>query len=166
EVDRGVADEVDGADHVVPRARLEELGDPVLAAAHVVGLDAQPQVGVLAHEAGVGVDVVGRPLAPPRVLPDLQRLAEPVDVLGDAELGDAVLLGGGPEALGVARREVLAGGGALVVGAEVDVVVGQHRRESASARSWGVVTLKLAAGDSTTRTVPPARSTSQASSVA
>ena len=46
------------------------------------------------------------------------------------------------------------------------MVVGQHRRRSASARSWGVVTLKLAGEDSTTRTRPPARSTSQASSVA
>ena len=34
------------------------------------------------------------------------------------------------------------------------------------ARSCGVVTLKLAGVDSTTRTVPPVRSTSQASSVA
>ena len=37
---------------------------------------------------------------------------------------------------------------------------------SATRRSCGVVTLKFSAVDSTTRTVPPARSTSQASSVA
>ena len=37
---------------------------------------------------------------------------------------------------------------------------------SATARSWGVVTLMFEAGASTTRTLPPARSTSQASSVA
>ena len=54
----------------------------------------------------------------------------------------------------------------VLVEAQVGVVVGQHSRLSATARSCGVVTLKFAAGDSTTRTLPPARSTSQASSVA
>ncbi|CAA9521141.1 MAG: hypothetical protein AVDCRST_MAG30-3049, partial [uncultured Solirubrobacteraceae bacterium] len=40
------------------------------------------------------------------------------------------------------------------------------RRSSATSRSWGVVTLKLSAPDSTSLTVPPWRSTSIASSVA
>ena len=98
--------EVHRADDVVPLARLEEARDAVLAAAHVVGLDAEPQVGLLAHERAVVVDVVARPAAPPRVLPDLERLREAVDVLGDAELGDPALVRGLAVALGVGRGEV------------------------------------------------------------
>ena len=56
-----------------------------------VRLDAQPQVGLLAHERAVVVEVVVRVVAPERVLPDLERLREAVDVLGDAQLGDAAL---------------------------------------------------------------------------
>ena len=63
-----------------------------------------------------------------RVLPDVERLGEAMDVLGDAQLADPPLLRHRAVALGVARREVLGGGGAVVVGAEVDVVVGQHGR--------------------------------------
>ena len=82
---------------------------------------------------------------------------------------DAALGGGLAVALGVGGGEVQLGGGARVVRAQVDVVVGQHRSRrimSATRRSCGVVTLKFAGEDSTTRTLPPARSTSQASSVA
>ena len=107
-VDRLVGDEVDGADDVVPLAGVEEVGEPVLAAGDEVGLDPEPQVGLLAHELAVGVDVVARPLLPPRVLPDVERLGEAVDVLRDAELGDPALLGDGAVALGVGGREVLA----------------------------------------------------------
>ncbi len=49
-----------------------------------------------------------------------------MDVLGDAELGDPALLGDDAVALGVRGREVARGRRVLVVGAEVDVVVGQH----------------------------------------
>ena len=66
------------------RAPRRKLGDAVLAPGDEVGLDAEPQVGLLAHELAVGVDVVERELAPQRVVPDLERLAEAVDVLADA----------------------------------------------------------------------------------
>ena len=103
------------------------------------------------------------------MLPDVERGGEAVDVLGDAQLGDAALGRDLAVALGVGGGEVLLGGRARVVRAQVDVVVGQHRSRrimSATRRSCGVVTLKFAGEDSTTRTLPPARSTSQASSVA
>jgi hypothetical protein len=60
------------------------------------------------------------------VLPDLERGVEAVDVLRDAELGDPVLLGGGPVALGVARGEVPLRRRVRLVRAQVHVVVGQH----------------------------------------
>jgi hypothetical protein len=44
------------------------------------------------------------------VLPDLERLREAVDVLGDAELGDPVLLGRLAVALGVGGVKWRAGG--------------------------------------------------------
>ena len=81
-------DEVDGADDVVEVARLEQVRDPLLRAGHEVDLDAEPQVGLLAHEVAVLVEVVVREAFPERVPPDLERLTEAVDVLGDAELLD------------------------------------------------------------------------------
>ena len=51
---------------------------------------------------------------------------EAVDVLGDPELRDPALLGHLAVALGVAGGEVLLGGRVVLVGAQVDVVVGQH----------------------------------------
>ena len=84
-------EEVHRADHVVEVARLEQVGDAILGAGHEVGLDAEPQVGLLAHERAVGVEVVVRVAHPERVLPDVERLLEAVDVLGDAELGDPAL---------------------------------------------------------------------------
>ena len=71
-----------------------------------------------------------------------------MDVLGDAELRDPALGRGLAIALGVGGGEVARGGVPGVVGAQVDVVVGQHRVRrisSASRRSCGVVTLKFAA---------------------
>ena len=56
-----------------------------------VDLDPEPQVGLLAHERAVLVEVVARVLAPERVVPDVERLREAVDVLGDPELGDPAL---------------------------------------------------------------------------
>jgi hypothetical protein len=125
-VDGLVAEEVHRADDVVPRALLEQLGHAVLAAGDEVGLDAQAQVGLLADEVAVGVEVVLGVVAPQRVLPDVQRGREAVDVLADAQLGDAALLGDGPVALGVGGGEVAVGGGARLVGPQMHVVVGQH----------------------------------------
>ena len=59
-----------------------------------VRLDPEPQVGLLAHEAAVVVEVVDRARAPRTGgATDVERLAEAVDVLGDAELGDPALGG-------------------------------------------------------------------------
>ncbi len=78
---------------------------------------AQAQVGLLAHEAAVLVDVVVREFAPQRVLPDLERLLEAVDVLGHAQLGDVALTRRIAIALDIGLGEVLGGGRAELVGA-------------------------------------------------
>jgi hypothetical protein len=57
--------------------------------------------------------------------PDLECLGEAVDVLGNAELVDSVFLGGGQIVIDVLLAEVLLRRADLV-GAEVQVVVGQH----------------------------------------
>ena len=127
----------------------------VLAAGDEVGLDAELEVGAVADELAVAVDVVVGVLDPQRVLPDVERGGEAVDVLGDAELGDAAVGGGLAVALGVGLGEVLRGGGVVAVGAQVDVVIGQQgggqrdrerRSRSARRRSSGVVTLKFSRG--------------------
>src|SRR6185437_975279 len=134
-----------------------------------VGLDPQLQVGLLAHEAAVVVEVVVGIALPERVVPDPQRLLEAVHVLGHAEQLDAALGRGLAVALGVPRREVLGRSALLAVGAQVHVEVGQHLARSsasASSRSTGRVTFRLSAGASTTHTERPVASTSEASSVA
>ena len=70
-------------------------------AADVVGLDPEPQVGLLAHEADVAVEVVDARSRARTGAATRQRGGEAVDVLGDAELGDAAL---GPRSRGSARR--------------------------------------------------------------
>ena len=82
-VDRRLADEVDRADHVVEVARLEQRRGAVLGAGDEVALDPEPQRR-RAHELAVGVEVVARLLLPERVAPEVERLGEAVDVLGDA----------------------------------------------------------------------------------
>ena len=126
-VERPVADEVDRADHVVEVAAGQQLGHAVLAPGDEVGLDPQPEVGLLAHEGAVGVEVVAGRVAPQLVLPHLERLGEAVDVLGHPELLDAALGRAGAVALGVGGRQVALGRRRVdVVGAQVDVVVGEH----------------------------------------
>ena len=82
-----LADEVDRADHVVEVARLEQRRGAVLGAGDEVALDPEPQRRA-AHELAVGVEVVARLFLPERVAPEVERLAEAVDVLGDAQLVD------------------------------------------------------------------------------
>jgi hypothetical protein len=60
------------------------------------------------------------------VLPDLERLGEAVDVLGDAELADAPLLRDPAISLGVGGLELLGRQRLRLVGSQVDVIVGQH----------------------------------------
>src|ERR1044072_757763 len=86
-IDGGLPDEVDRPDHVVDLTRLAQVGGPVLGPGDEVALAPQPQPGA-ADELAVGVDVVDRVLLPERVAPDVERLAEAVDVLGDAQLLD------------------------------------------------------------------------------
>src|SRR5690606_31161482 len=166
-VDRLVADEVDRADDVVPLLLLEQVRHPVLTAWDEVGLDAELERRLLADEAAVLVDVVGGALPPEGVLPDVERAAEAVDVLGAAELADAGLAGGVEVALDVGGGAIV---GVLPVGAEVYVVVRQHQEAdistSAMTRSAGRVILMFSCGASTSRIVPPIASTSAASSVA
>ncbi len=128
-IDGGVADEVDRADHVVEVARLEQGRGAVLGAGDKVALDPEPQRR-RADEVAVGVEVVARLLLPERVAPEVERLAEAVDVLGDAELLDSHGLGGGEIALDVLLGEVALGRGIGLVRTQVKVVVGQHRTRS------------------------------------
>ena len=82
---------------------VEEVGDPVLGPRNEVGLD--PELERRAgDEVAIGVEVVDGLLDPERVPPDRQRGGKAVDVLGDAELGDAGRLGRRPVAIDVARR--------------------------------------------------------------
>ena len=78
-------------------------------------------------ELAVGVEVVAGLLLPERVAPEVERLGEAVDVLGDAELLDPRRLGGGQVAVDVLGREVALRRRCRLVGAQVQVVVGQHR---------------------------------------
>ena len=87
-VDRLLAEEVDRADHVVEVARLEQLSRAVLGAGDEVALDPKPQRRA-AYELAVGVEVVAGLLHPEGVAPELERLGEAVDVLGDPQLSDA-----------------------------------------------------------------------------
>jgi hypothetical protein len=127
-VDGVLAEEVDRADHVVPGAVLEQRGHAVLAAGDEVGLDPEPEVGLLAHEGAVRVEIVAREALPQRVAPDVERRREAVDVLADAELGDPALGRDGAVVLGVGGGEVALRPGLELVRAQVDVVVGQHVR--------------------------------------
>ena len=63
---------------------------------------------------------------PERVIPDLERLREAVDVLGDAKLRDPGGLGGLQVAVGVLLGEVLGGRRISLVRPKVEVVVGEH----------------------------------------
>src|SRR5208337_4580435 len=96
---------------------------------------------------------------------------EAVDVFGDPELGDPALLRALAVALHIGLAVVLGGARVALVGAQVQVIVGEHRRpaiqagftraaSSSSARrmSSGVVTLRFSSLAATTITRPPARS--------
>ena len=124
-------EEVHGADHVVEVA-LQEIRDAILAARHEIALDTQPE-RCAADELDVVVEVVEGLLLPVGVVPDLKRLGEAVDVLGDAELDYPVLFGRGQVAVDVPIGEVGARL-ARVVRAKVEVVVGEHAPKLPGAR--------------------------------
>ena len=125
-VDRLLADEVNRADDVVELARREQLGGAVLGPGDEVALDPEPQPGA-ADELAVGVEVVARLLLPERMAPQLERLDEAVDVLGDAQLLDPGGVRRLAVALDVLRREVALRRRPGLVRAQMEVVVGQHR---------------------------------------
>src|SRR5207249_2608638 len=119
-------DEVDRSEHVVEPALVDQVGGAILGAGHVIDLEAEPQRGG-AHELAVGVEVVAGLLLPERMTPQLERLPEPVDVLRATELLDPRPLGGRDVAIDVLARERLAlGWPAILILAQVNVVVGEH----------------------------------------
>ena len=125
-VHRALLDEVDRADRVVEPALVDEVLGAILGAQDEVDLEAKPKRR-RADELAIGDEIVVRLLLPERVTPQLERLGEPVDVLGDAELVDAGLASGRQVPLDVpvgerGRVRRLAVG----VLAQVDVVIGEH----------------------------------------
>ena len=124
-IDRGVADEVDRADHVVEVARLQQGRGAVFGGGDEVALDPEPQRRA-ADELAVGVEVVAGLFLPEGWRQRLERLGEAVDVLGDAQLGDPRLAGGREVAVDVLGGEVALRRRVRLVRAQVQVVVGQH----------------------------------------
>ena len=114
------------ADHVVEPVRLKQPLGSRLRARHVVHLEPEAQIGLLAHVGAVCIQVVVRLLQPERVAPHIERLAEAVDVLRDAELLDSPRARGAAVARRVRRREVLLRCRLERVGAQVKVIVGEH----------------------------------------
>ena len=94
---------MDRADHVVEVARLEQRRGAVLGAGDEVALDPEPQRRA-ADELAVGVEVVAGLFLPERMAPEVERLGEAVDVLGDAQLVDPGRLGRGQVAVDVLAR--------------------------------------------------------------
>src|SRR5207249_1523165 len=91
-VDREAVDEVDRAEHVVPRVRLEQLRDPYLDPGEVVDLEPElhREAAALGFEnrLDVVVEVVAAALEHPRDLPEVLALAEIVDVVAEPDLVD------------------------------------------------------------------------------
>jgi hypothetical protein len=117
---------VDRADHVVEVVRLEQVRGAVLGAGNEVALDPELEAGA-ARELAVGAEIVACLLLPERVAPQLQRLGEAVDVLGDAQLVDLGRRSRLAVALDVLRGEVPLGRRVRLVRPQVEVIVGQHR---------------------------------------
>src|ERR1044072_4758360 len=127
-VDRALSDEVDRADHVIEVVCLQQGRGAILGAGNEVALDSQPQ-RCAAHELAISGEVVARLLLPERMAPEVERLGEAVDVLGDAELLDPGLGGGGKVAIDVLGGEEALGRRLLIVGPQVQVIVGEHGAE-------------------------------------
>ena len=127
-VDGALAQEVDRADDVVEvaRRRAGSRCGPRRRATKSASMPSRRSVCSRTNAQYSSRSSCGEAL-PERVAPDLERLAEAVDVFGDAELGDPALGGGLAVALGVGRRVVLGDARVGVVGAQVQVVVGEHR---------------------------------------
>jgi hypothetical protein len=112
----------------------------VLGAGDEVALDPEPEP-VPRDELAVGVEVVERLFLPEGVAPEVERLAKAVDVLGDPQLLDPGRGGGVPVALDVRGGEVPLRRRVLLVGPQVQVIVGQHAptlRPARTCRDLGV----------------------------
>src|SRR5581483_6144322 len=111
----------------------------------------------------VEVEVVDAPVGLVRQVPELPRLPEVVDVLGEADLVDAARRCGLDEALDRLDRVH----DPFVGIAQVHVVVDDHPASqlSTSARSSGPDTFRRRCSPGTTAIRPPAASTSEAQSL-
>src|SRR5581483_894586 len=168
-VDGEPVEPVHRAEQVVPRVRLQDLGELGLPRPDPVDLepelDRQPLPLRLDDRRDVVVEVVDAALRLVRQRPESPRLPEVVDVLREAELVDAAAAAGLDVALdrghGVVDRLLV-----LRRPPRVQVVVDDHAdsHSSISARSAAVVTFSRRGSPSTTAILPPWRSTREAQS--
>ena len=166
-VDDHVEHLVHRAEEQIPGIRREQCRELVLTRADVVDLepelDRQPPTFRLEDGVAVRVEVVDAAFDVVGEEPDAACLPEVVDMLREADLVDASLARPLDERLDGVDGEIerLRAGHAGT--AKVHVVVDDHaapsRRASTASRSARVVTLTSLASPSTTRTLPPARST-------
>ena len=129
-VDGEIAEEVDRADHVVKPAALDQVLRAILAPGHEVDLEPEPQVGLARARTRSTPRCRRSPARARTGGPRSQALIEAVDVLGDPELGDPRGVRRVAVALDVRGAERIREGRVAVIGAQVDVVVGQHAGDS------------------------------------
>ena len=141
EVDRLVAQEVDGADHVVPVAPVEQVGEPVLAAGQEVRLDPDLEPGLVCRKSTYSSTSSAAQWRYQGCVQTSSDWTKRWMCSATPELLDAALAGGLAVAVHVGRGEVALGRRVVLVRAQVHVVVGQHSAASARARSASVVTL-------------------------
>src|SRR5205823_6375143 len=125
-------------------------------------LDRQALALCLDDGTAVLVEVVLAPLELVRPVPQLPRLREVVDVLGESDLVHAPLRGSLDEALDPGDREVEL----LLRIAKVHVIVDDHNSAATRSRSTAAVTLSNRGSPGTTFTRPPMASTSDEQSLA
>ena len=172
EVDRLSVDDVHRADQVVPWIRLECLRELLFPPLEPVDLERElhRQAPALRfdHSVDVGLEIVSHAVSLVWMRDEALELAEVVEVLGEADLVDAMRSG---------RVDISLDRGCSVLdralfrpcsrATEVHVVVDDHRLSSAStsSRSSAVVTLTRRLSPSTILTRPPLASTNPAQSV-
>src|SRR5919204_4600310 len=171
-VDAKAVDEVDRAQQVIERVPAEQLRHLGLVSRHVVDLEPElhGQPALLRGDDGphVRVEVVHATLHLGRFRPELPRLCEVVDVLGEADLVDPAVAGSVHEPLDRLDGVV----DPFVAIAEMHVVVDDHSsgagssHPSTTCRSCSSVTFSKRGSPGTTLTRPPRASTSAEQSVA
>src|SRR5437764_1045352 len=92
-VDRKTVDVVDRAEQIIPRIRREQVRSLALPPGNVVDLEAeldgQPALLCPGDRTYVAVEVPRAPIEHVLLIPEVTRLLEVVDVLGEADLVDA-----------------------------------------------------------------------------